>query len=183
MLKIIKIEESLMKKIIVSLCFLTILLSAVELNEIQSFEAQFIQTLTSQNEQILYEGEIYIQAPNNALWRYTKPIPKDIYIQESTSIIYEPKLQQAIITNIQENLNILSLIQQAKKIDKNTYEAKVAGVIYTILVQDGIPKEITFIDALENKIHIVFKNIKLNALKNENIFDFNPSSDIDIIYN
>lgn len=172
-----------MKKIIVFLCLLKALLSGVELNEIESFEAQFTQTLTSQNQEIVYEGEIYIQAPSNALWRYIKPIPKDIYIQESTSIIYEPKLQQAIISNIQENLNILSLIKQAKKIDKNTYEAKVAGVIYTILAQDGIPKEIAFMDALENKIHIVFKNIKINALENENIFDFNPSSGIDIIYN
>ncbi|WP_158654870.1 LolA-like outer membrane lipoprotein chaperone [Helicobacter mesocricetorum] len=171
-----------MKKFFLFLCFLKALSFGITLNEIQSFEAQFTQTLTSQNEQILYEGEIYIQTPNNVLWKYTKPIPKDVYIQDTTSIIYEPKLQQAIITNIQENLNILSLLQKAKKIDKNTYEAKIAGVVYTILTQEGIPMEVTFIDALENKIHIVFKNIKLNALKNENIFDFNPSSEVDILY-
>ncbi|MDE5591598.1 MAG: LolA-like outer membrane lipoprotein chaperone, partial [Helicobacter sp.] len=143
-----------MKKILLFLfnfCFLCTQLFALEFREgIKTFEARFIQTLTSQNgENIIYEGEVYFKIPNFALWKYTKPIPKEIYLHDNTSIVYEPKLQQAIISKLQENIDIFSLMRQAKKINENIYEAEVAGQVYNIKIKDGIPQEINFLDTLE----------------------------------
>lgn len=173
----------LMFKIFCFSSFLLANLKAFEPNKIQSLEANFTQTLTSEdNHKIIYEGEIFLKSPKSALWKYNNPIIKEVYIEGNTLIIYEPKLEQATFSTLKEELNLLTLLKEAKQVDKNHYEAILSNQIYSIELKSDLPYIIRYKDELNNKVEIQLKNIKINALKNDNIFDFTPPSNIDIIY-
>ncbi|HIE35206.1 MAG TPA: hypothetical protein EYP79_03290, partial [Campylobacterales bacterium] len=73
-----KKREKMKALIIFSLFFLK--LFAIE---IDSFESSFIQTITNDsNKKIEYFGKLYFKKPIKILWRYEKPIKKDIFITE-----------------------------------------------------------------------------------------------------
>ena len=104
-------------------------------------------------------------------------------MQDNTMILYEPKLKQAIITRLQENMNLLSLLKNATKISEDHYESVILEQKYDLLLENGIPKQIVFYDTLGNKVEIVFQNAVINGTIDLNRFDFKPSAEIDIIYN
>lgn len=168
--------------------FFFYLISAVvyakDLRVIQSFSANFKQTVYSLEEgsALEYTGTIKALAPTSVLWKYDKPIPKEIYIDNETMIVYEPKLQQAIFTQLQENMDLLSLLKKAKKIKSDYYEATILDQKYALLLDNGILKEVHFNDSLGNKVEIIFSDIVVNSKINAEIFEFNPGSNIDIIY-
>lgn len=160
---------------------------AQSLKDIKSFSADFTQTLYSNEEemqnQIIYKGKLQALAPASVRWSYVVPIPKEVFIEEGTMILYEPKLKQAIFTRLQENLDLLTLLKNAKKITENRYQANILEQKYDLLLENGIPKQINFQDTLGNKIEIVFENAKVNVAIDSKVFDFNPKSEIEIIYN
>lgn len=158
---------------------------AQDLQKIQSFSADFEQKVypsENQGEALKYTGILKALAPSSVLWIYQKPIVKEVYIDAGMMVVFEPKLQQAIITQLQESMDLLAVLREAKPIEKNHYEARVLGQTYTLLLEDGILKEINFMDSLGNKVQIVFSKIVINAEINKEIFEFNPKSDVDIIY-
>ena len=159
-------------KVGILFCFFSVIAQSNELQVIQSFRANFeqkVQSAEGQGSTLRYTGEIKALAPVSVLWEYKTPIPKEIYIDNGAMIIFEPKLQQAIFTQLQENLDLFSLLKRAKKIKENYYEK-------------GILKEVRFKDHLGNKVEISFSNVIINSKMRAEIFEFNPSSDIDIIY-
>lgn len=166
-----------------ALFFICITFIFGEIKNIKSFEAEFTQILHSQNDDIVYKGKIKSLAPHYVLWDYSSPITKQIYIQRDSMIIYEPRLKQAIISSLQENLDILSLIKSAKKIKDNLYESTIMGQKYNLTFKDGILNSITFEDSLQNQVEIKFSQIKVDSSIEPHIFEFKPTSDIDIIYN
>lgn len=171
-----------MKKIIIGL-FLGILAWGSEIKIIQTFEADFTQKLIAQdNSEIVYQGKIFAQSPDNVLWQYQKPIPKEVYIHSNEVIIYEPKLQQAIFSSLQEKLDIFALVNKAKKIKDNLYQAEVLEQKYNLIINEGILEKITFIDALENKVIIQFDKIQINKPLKKELFVFEPKEGIDLIY-
>ncbi len=171
----------------IGICFFIDIGNAQSLQELKAFSADFTQTLYSNEEgmqtKITYQGKIQALAPSRLKWSYQMPIPKEIFIEEGMMIIYEPKLKQAIFTRLQENMNLLYLLKNAKKITENHYEATISEQKYDLLLENGIPKQISFSDTLGNKVEIVFTNAKVNVLIDAKVFDFKPSSEIDIIYN
>lgn len=172
-------------KVGILFCILSAIAQAKDLQVIQSFSANFEQRVHSADNKgsiLKYTGTLKALAPTSVLWKYETPIPKEIYIDNGTMIIFEPKLQQAIFTQLQENMDLLSLLKKAKKIKENHYEAVILGQKYILLLKDGILKELRFGDALGNKVEIVFTKIVINSKIDEGIFEFNPAGDIDIIY-
>ncbi|MBX7489873.1 LolA-like outer membrane lipoprotein chaperone [Helicobacter turcicus] len=172
-------------KIGIFFCFLSVMIQAKDLQTIQSFSANFEQRVySSENEgsTLKYTGTIKALAPSSVLWKYDEPIPKEIYIDNGTMIVFEPKLQQAIFTQLQENMDLLSLLKKARKVKENHYEAVILEQKYTLLLSNGILKEVRFSDDLGNKVEIIFSNIVVDSKIDAGIFEFNPSSDIDIIY-
>lgn len=162
-------------------------INAESLKTLKSFSADFTQMLYSSEKEhqkpIVYKGKIEALAPSSAYWNYLSPIPKEIFIQDNTMILYEPKLKQAIITRLQENMNLLSLLKNATKINQNHYESVVLEQKYDLFLENGIPKRIVFYDTLDNRVEILFQNAVINGTINPNRFDFKPSAEIDIIYN
>ena len=95
------------------------------------------------------------------LWKYKSPIPKEIYINKDSMIIYEPKLEQAIYSTLKENLDILTLIKKAKFIKENHYIAELLGQKYYLFFEEGILKQISFVDAVGNSVEILFERNRL----------------------
>lgn len=171
----------------IAMCFLIDFGNAQSLKEIETFSADFTQILYSNEEnaqnQIIYKGKVSALAPSKLRWDYIAPIPKEIFIEEGTMIVYEPKLKQAIFTRLQENMNLLFLLKNAKKITENHYETMILEQKYDVFLENGIPKQISFNDTLGNKVEIIFSDMQVNIAMDSKIFDFKPSSEIDIIYN
>ncbi|ADN09156.1 LolA-like outer membrane lipoprotein chaperone [Sulfurimonas autotrophica] len=133
------------------------------LNNINSFEADFLQNITDdKGVKITYSGHITASKPRYALWQYHKPIQKSVYILPNKIIVIEPDLEQVIIKHLNENFDLFKIIHNAKKIDKNKYLAKFKNKEYIIKIEDSKIKSISYKDELDNDIKIMFKNQEEN---------------------
>jgi len=169
-----------MKKIIVFLIFINMLLASIEIN---SFEADFIQIVKESKKTIKYYGKLYFKKPMKILWKYIKPVKKEIYIVDDQVVVIEPEIEQATISHFTKTKNIIEILKKAKKIDKNTLLAKYQNQnFYIYLDNKGKLKKIVFKDKLENEIIIVFKNQKQNIKIEDKIFEYKIDPEFDIIF-
>ena len=129
------------------------------LNNINSFEADFLQNITDdKGVKITYSGHITASKSQFALWQYLKPIEKSVYILSNKIVIIEPELEQVIIKHLKGNFDLFKIIHNAKKIDTNKYLAKFKDKKYIIQTENSKIKSIVYKDELENDIKITFKN-------------------------
>lgn len=149
---------------------------------IKSFKADFIQTIkNSSNSNIEYKGEVFIKNSGKVLWKYKKPIIKNVYINENFVIIDEPELEQAIFTSLDSKINLIKLLNGAKKITTNKYKAKLYETEYEIVVKNDKISKISYIDELENQVLITFSNIEQNIQLKDSLFKFTAPKYYDII--
>lgn len=148
-----------------------------------SLSADFIQSVKSiEQKEILYRGKIYIKSPNLILWSYETPVKKLIYVRGDEIITYEPLLDQAIISKLERNLDLLDILKSAKKSGKNSYISEVEGTIFNIKTDsNSIPLSIEYEDKLQNRITITLKNAKPNADIDSSIFIPNLPENTDIL--
>ncbi len=138
---------------------------------INTFEADFIQTVTDDKNKVLtYNGNIFASKPQNALWRYTTPISKDVYINQSTVTIIEPEIEQAIIKKIDSNFDFFKIIKDAKKVDENIFIAKLGNSSFIIRTENEQIKSISYIDEFENSVLISFDKQKQNSKISKEVF-------------
>ena len=105
-----------MKHIFIYLLLSTLLFAS--LDKIDSFKADFIQTVTDDKAKTLtYKGKVIASKPQNALWNYTDPVTKDIYINHHSITVVEPEIEQVIIRKIESSFDFFRMIQKAKKVD------------------------------------------------------------------
>ncbi|WP_428026707.1 LolA-like outer membrane lipoprotein chaperone [Arcobacter sp.] len=152
------------------------------LNDIKSFDANFEQKIINPSQkEILYKGHLVLKEPYYILWQYKEPIIKNVYIINNFAVIDEPELEQAILTELQHEIDIISLIKNAKEVSKNKYVANIYDVEYNLFTKDNFIQKIEYKDALENSVVITFSNIKQNIEVDEEIFKFLPPEEYDII--
>ena len=157
-------------------------LVAQDIEEIKTFEAKFTQIIVNvTNKKIEYKGKIYIKEPSKILWKYESPIIKNVYIIKDFAIIDEPELEQAIFTSLKKEINIVKLLENAKKIKENTYLTSMYDVDYKIVIENSRIKSIQYKDEIENSITILFSDIIQNHDLDETIFKFKAPKGYDII--
>jgi len=168
--------------IFICVLFLSNSLLANVLENIKSFEASFVQTIiNSSNKKIEYKGVLYIKEPSKILWKYQEPIIKNVFVINNFAIVDEPELEQAIFTSLDSEINLLKLIKTAKKVDKTKYITKINNVDYTLYVLKDKIAKIEYKDELENRVTILFGNVKQNIEISDEIFKFSPPEHYDII--
>lgn len=170
-------------KLIFSVMFcLSIQLSANVFSTIKSFQASFEQTITNSSKTtITYKGEIFIKDDSKILWRYKTPIVKNVYILDNFAIIDEPELEQAIYTSLDKEINLFKILQEAKQVDANHYQATLNDMRYTIKLIDNQITSISYKDELENSVSIHFSKITQNHEIDAELFQFFPPVSYDII--
>ncbi|EDZ62715.1 outer membrane lipoprotein carrier protein LolA [Sulfurimonas gotlandica GD1] len=157
-------------------------LSFASFDNLNSFEADFTQSVTDdKNKSLVYKGHIIASKPQNAVWNYIQPIKKDVYINRFNVTVIEPEIEQVIIRKIDASLDFFNMIQNAKEIEKDKYEANYKESKFTITTNNKIIKSISYIDEFENKVKIVFNNQKQNEEINKEIFVPKYPLEFDII--
>jgi len=165
--------------------FLSILVTAklfASLEDILSFEADFTQSITDEeNKTINYNGHITASKPQNARWSYTKPVKKEVYINDLDVVIVEPEIEQVIIRRIESNFDFFKMISNAKKIETDKYEAFYKDTKFTIVIKGKLIESISYKDEFENRIKIVFQKQKQNQNINKSVFMPSFPLEFDII--
>lgn len=152
---------------------------------LNSFEAKFIQTTYQGKEKIIYQGSLIAKRPHMAKWIYTLPLKKEIYLNENMVLVYEPALFQATISKLDQNIDFFSIIKQAK-LESSTqnisiYGAKIGDTLYHLEIKDDLPYRIIYNDALDNRVEVQFSLQKINIQMPDSTFIFHPPEGIDFI--
>lgn len=152
------------------------------INDINSFQAEFTQSVTDdKNTSINYKGKVFASKPQNALWNYYSPIEKTIYISSYDVTIVEPEIEQVIIKRIESSFDFFMMIKNAVKKDDNTYIAHYKDSKFTITTKDKLIYSISYMDEFDNSVKIIFKNQKQNIEIKEDLFVAKYPLDFDII--
>jgi len=169
-----------MKYIIVLALFITTLFAFGE--KIQSFEADFTQVITDEeNKTLTYKGKLYSKRPSLVMWHYTAPINKKIYVQDSRVIILEPELEQAIIKRLEREIDFFEILSSAKKSDDTHYKTSYKGIDFTLKETKGMIESLVYVDQLENSVKIIFSQQKQNHPIDMSVFEPKIPLDFDVI--
>jgi outer membrane lipoprotein carrier protein len=155
------------------------LITFINANSLENFQAFFIQTVTSQEgDAVNYEGEVFF-SKNRALWHYKSPNEKLIYINQESVTIIEPLLEQAVISEHNEMDKIQSLLQEW--IESGQKNIEYDGITYQVVFKNKLPVSIEYKDALENKVTIKLSNIQTDNPIKHSIFIPNIPQEYDIV--
>jgi outer membrane lipoprotein carrier protein len=170
-------------RVFFTICFFALsFLNANDIKNLDSFFGNFKQTITSDSKSVIeYNGKVFIKKSGKILWQYETPIKKNVYIDNTMAIVDEPELEQAIFTKLDNEINIIKLLNEAKKIDNENYVSTINGIKYSIKVQDNKISKITYKDELDNLVNINFLNIVQNGDISDEIFKFIIPSHYDVI--
>jgi outer membrane lipoprotein carrier protein len=165
------------------LCYFTVFQAlAFDFHTVDTYKANFSQTITNPSgKEILYSGEIFIKKPLKILWRYSEPIQKDVYLIDDRVIIIEPDLEQAIISKLDKQINILQVLQDGEKIDTNRYKAILHNRPYIYTIKENQLSSISYKDEVDNQVNIHFTHIAQNSNLSDTTFDFDIPPYFDII--
>lgn len=158
-----------MRYILIPLALFSLSFASIE--NISSFKADFVQSVTDEKNKVLhYNGNVIALKPQNALWKYSKPVTKDVYMSPQTIVIIEPEIEQVIIRKVESNFDFFNMISHAKKIGENRYETSFQNTKFNIKTKNEVVQSITYKDEFENKIEIVFTNQTQNEAVDKDIF-------------
>jgi outer membrane lipoprotein carrier protein len=164
--------------------FFTTLNAASDIKKLESFKANFTQSIKSINNKVIeYKGEVFIKNTGKILWKYKTPIEKNVFILNDFAIIDEPELEQAIYTQLQSEINIIKLLNTSKKINENSFITNIDETDY-LIESSTDTNEIEIIkykDKLDNNVEIKFTNQISNKDIEDTIFKFTAPEHYDII--
>ncbi len=169
---------------ILILCLVSVysLFASINLDKITSFRASFSQTIMNDtNKTIVYAGDVFIKESGKVLWKYKTPVIKNVYLIDNIAIVDEPELEQAIYTTLENSIDILNLLKEAKKVNEDTYKTNLYNKEYIIIIKNDKIYSLSYKDELDNKIVILFHEIEQNVEINDSIFNFLAPSYYDII--
>lgn len=149
---------------------------------IQSFEADFTQTITDEEKKVLsYKGSMHAKRPDLVLWSYKEPINKKIYVTKTRAVIVEPELEQAIVKKLQGEIDFFGILTSAEEVDDMHYKATYKGITFILKEENGVIQSISYTDQLENNVLISFSKQKQNRPIDEKLFTPKVPKDFDII--
>ena len=172
------------------------------LNEIQSIQASFQQTIfSSENDVIDYsEGSFLLKKPGKIIWKFTAPSIKKIVVYNQKITTYDADLNQVLIVPFSDRYqsslaNILLKNDSLMSYYQISSETANENVYSVVLVQKGsndlfTRMKITVVEMLLTKIKlwdtsgqsidIRFDNIILNASLSDASFKFSIPKDADV---
>jgi outer membrane lipoprotein carrier protein len=139
--------------------------------DMTSFQADFTQQIDDkENKVVTYTGKVYAKKPQTALWQYSTPVRKDVYISKKKVMIIEPEIEQVIVRQIKDDFDFFQLLQEAKKIGKNKYQAYYKEKLFTLYFDGKNIQKLTYKDNFDNEVTITFSNQKYNIQLQDALF-------------
>jgi outer membrane lipoprotein carrier protein len=150
--------------------------------DFKTLQCDFNQTITNdENTTITYTGSFYATNQKKALWVYKTPVEKKVYFKSNKVAIFEPELEQVIITTLKSSPNITQIIKEAKQISKDLYSTVFDDTKYFIKTKDGKISSISYKDKLENRVKITLSNVEKNTILDDALFEISIPKDFDIV--
>lgn len=147
-----------------------------------TMKADFVQTIINdKNVTIVYKGDMLAKRPSFAMWHYSEPVEKSVYITANKVTIVEPELEQAIIKRLDNSIDILAILSNATKITDEKYMAFYHDKEYTITLDKQKVDTIIYKDAFGNRVSIVFDQQEINIKLDDALFNAIIPLDYDII--
>ncbi|BEG57788.1 hypothetical protein NHP21005_14760 [Helicobacter sp. NHP21005] len=103
-----------MRAYLLILCFQFLVSAPLQFTSLSAHFKQVVLGTTPSPVNPTYEGQILAKTPFFAKWSYTKPSPKEVYMQDKQVIIYEPRLLQATYTKLSKALDFFAILKKAK---------------------------------------------------------------------
>jgi len=172
------------------------------LNEIQSIQASFKQTIFSSENDVIdsSEGSFLLKKPGKTIWKFTTPSIKKIVVYNQKITTYDADLNQVLIVPFSDRYqsslaNILLKNDSLMSYYQISSETANENVYSVVLVQKGsndlfTRMKITVVEMLLTKIKlwdtsgqsidIRFDNIILNASLSDASFKFSIPKDADV---
>jgi len=126
-----------------------------------NFKANFTQKISNPKKKIInYSGKIQFSNEATLKWSYTKPTKKEVCIDGKELTVVDHDLEQVSNYIINKGFNFAKIVKKAKLHKKNIYVSKYENTSYTIQLNDSKLHSIAYFDELDNKVQIVFKNVK-----------------------
>ena len=128
----------------------------------ENFTATFTQMVTNpKNKVIHYDGDIYFSDISKLKWSYKKPAKKDVCMNGNELSIVDYDLEQVSYMMIDKEFDFITILKNATLHHKNVYVSKYKDTSYTIQIdQNKKIQSVAFFDNLDNKVQIVFNQVK-----------------------
>ena len=126
------------------------------------FKANFTQKITNpKNKTIHYAGKVRFSNASLMKWSYSIPTSKEVCTDGKKLTVVDHDLEQVSTYFISKGFNLSEIIKEANPYKKNIYVAHYLGKSYTIQTDGkGRLQSVAYYDDLDNKVQIIFKNIK-----------------------
>lgn len=149
-----------MRLLILLFTLSTVLFSNLALPE--NFQADFEQRITNtKNRVITYEGNVLFSDKKFFKWSYVSPTKKEVCTDGSELLVVDHDLEQVSFYYITKGLDISKIVEQSKEHRKDIYVAQYEGKTYTLQLDSKQRlHSMAYYDELDNKVQIIFKNIK-----------------------
>ncbi len=169
-----------MKTLFLLLAALTSLFAFAD--SVQSLSADFTQQITDDtNKTITYKGHLDAVRPDMARWEYDTPVRKSVFVVGHKVTIIEPELEQAITKSFGDEIDLFKILSKAKKLNSDTYLAAYKSQQFLIKIKDNVPMAISYKDAFDNRIRILFSHQKLNHALPKSLFEPEIPKEYDIL--
>ena len=165
----------------------------------ENFTTDFQQTITNDKGKVIkYEGQVlFINQHQLSItpdgkeeefsrslfkWSYTSPTQKEVCTDGIQLIVVDHDLEQVSNYLIEDGINLEEILKIANKISTTTYQATYKDVEYLITMDKKEQlKQIVYVDNLDNKVKIIFKNMNYNTGVDEEKLECHAPDEYDII--
>lgn len=185
-------------KLFISLLALSYTLSA-DITLPQNFKTDFYQSITNEKGKVInYEGNVvfknFEQVLANSMgeasnytrslfkWSYATPTQKEVCTDGVQLIVIDHDLEQVSNYLIEEGINLAEVLKVAQKLSEQDYTATYKETEYLITLDDEQQlQQIVYVDNLDNRVKIVFKNMNYNTMVNDDTLACNAPIEYDLI--
>jgi len=165
----------------------------------ENFRTDFQQTITNDKGKVIkYDGQVLFKNQHQISitpegteeefsrslfkWSYTSPTQKEVCTDGIQLIVVDHDLEQVSNYLINDSINLEEILKIANALSKTTYQATYKDVDYLITMDAKEQlKQIVYVDNLDNKVKIIFKNMNYNAGVDEQKLECHAPDEYDII--
>ena len=165
----------------------------------ETFTTNFEQTITNEKGKVIkYEGKVLFKNIKEILstpeggdesyaqslfkWSYTAPTQKEVCTDGVQLTVVDHDLEQVSHYLLNEGINLEQVLKLAQPLTKTDYKATYKDIEYLISMDKKKQlKTIVYVDGLDNKVKIIFKNMNYNSSVKEQELKCNAPTEYDII--
>ena len=165
----------------------------------KTFTTDFEQTITNEKGKVIkYEGKVLFKNIKEIFstpeggdevykrsifkWSYTVPTQKEVCTDGVQLTVVDHDLEQVSHYLLNDGINLEEVMKLAKPLTTRDYKATYKDIEYLISMDKNQQlQKIVYVDSLENRVKIIFKNMNYNSSVKEQEIECNAPAEYDII--